>query len=73
MAKKSTYSDPVGYPESERKYRVDSALRTLTDAECIRKDKDLMRDVEKARKAKIDDLESIKVEVAHKTIGKGKK
>lgn len=57
-------------PERERKYRAEDALRTLTEAEKIRKDKPLMRDVEKARKAKISELDSIQCEVAPKTIGR---
>lgn len=56
--------------ESERKWRAEDALRTLGDAERIKKDKPLMGDVEKARKAKIKDLESIAVEVSPRTIGK---
>lgn len=59
-------------PERERKWRAEDGLRTLTDAERIRKDKALMADIEKARKAKMADLESIKCEVSPRTIGRGK-
>lgn len=54
----------------ERKWRAEDALRTLSDAERVKKDKALMADVEKARQAKMRDLESIKVEVSPRTIGK---
>lgn len=53
---------------SERKWRAEDALRTLTEAERVKKDPKLMADVEKARKAKIADLASIKVETSEKTI-----
>jgi len=56
--------------ERERKWRAEDALRTLSEAERIKKDKSLMGDVEKARKAKIKDLESICVETSPRTIGK---
>jgi len=62
----------MGDPERERKYRAEDALRTLGDAEKIRKDKALMRDVDKARKAKMDELASIPCEVSEKTIGRKK-
>lgn len=58
--------------EIQRKYRAEDALRTLGDAEKIRKDKSLMRDVEKARKAKMDELASIPCETSEKTIGRKK-
>lgn len=57
----------------ERKWRAEDALRTLSEAERVKKDKPLMADVEKARQAKMRDLESIKVETAPSTIGKGAK
>jgi hypothetical protein len=56
--------------ERERKWRAEDALRTLSEAERIKQDKSLMGDVEKARKAKIKDLESICVETSPRTIGK---
>lgn len=54
----------------ERKYRAEDALRTLGDAERIRSDKALMGDVDKARKARIKELEGIKVETSPQTMGK---
>ena len=38
------------YAERERKYRAEDAIRTLTRAEEIRKDKGLMRDVKSEAK-----------------------
>lgn len=58
--------------ERERKYRAEDGLRTLAEAERIRKDKALMGDIEKARKQKMADLESIKCEVSPRTIGRKK-
>lgn len=54
----------------ERKWRAEDALRTLTEAERVKKDKALMKDVEKARAEKMRDLECIKVETAPQTMGK---
>jgi hypothetical protein len=54
--------------ERERKWRAEDGLRTLTDAERIKRDRGLMKDIEKARKAKMADLASIKCEVSPKTI-----
>lgn len=58
--------------EQERKWRAEDALRTLADAEKVKRDPKLMADVEKARKAKIADLNSIKVETSQQTIKGGK-
>lgn len=57
-------------PERERKWRAEDALRTLMEADKVRKDKPLMRDVEKARNAKIAELDCVKVETSPKTIGR---
>jgi len=54
----------------ERKWRAEDALRTLTEAERVKKDKALMKDVEKARAEKMRDLECIKVETSPQTMGK---
>jgi len=56
--------------ERERKWRAEDGLRTLTEAERIRGDKALMGDIEKARKARMKELESIKCEVSPRTMGK---
>lgn len=53
---------------NERKWRAEHALRTLTEAERVKKDPALMKEVEKARKAKMADLASIKVETSKNTI-----
>jgi hypothetical protein len=68
-AKLSGSPETSGVNEAqERKWRAEDALRTLAEAERVKKDPALMGDVEKARKAKMADLASIKVEVAPKTI-----
>jgi hypothetical protein len=54
--------------ERERKYRAEDGLRTLAEAEKVKRDPKLMADIEKARKAKMADLASIKCEVSPKTI-----
>lgn len=54
--------------DQERKWRAEDGLRTLTEAEKVKRDPKLMADIEKARKAKMADLASIQVEVAPKTI-----
>jgi hypothetical protein len=43
-------TESKGYEERERKYRAESALRTLAEAEEIRKNKELMRDVKQCAK-----------------------
>jgi len=57
-------------PERERKWRAEDGLRTLTEAERIRGDKSLMGDIEKARKAKMKELDSIQCDVSPRTMGK---
>ena len=54
--------------ERERKWRAEDGLRTLAEAEKVKRDPALMKDIEKARKAKMVDLASIKCEVSPKTI-----
>lgn len=56
--------------ERERKWRAEDALRTLTEAEKVKKDKALMKDVEKVRNEKMRDLECITVETSPQTMGK---
>lgn len=65
---KSKKSAAVNTPYSDKDWRAEDALRTLTMAEEIRADKSLMKEVEEARKRKLRELESIKVETAPKTI-----
>ena len=69
MAKaKKTSAPSIGYPEEDKKYRAEDALRTLTRAEEIRGDKSLMKDVESCRQDKMRELAAIKVETAPRTI-----
>lgn len=65
MAKKST---AAAYPDEDKKWRAEDALRTLTRAEEIRGDKALMKDVERCRQEKMRELAAIKVETAPRTI-----
>lgn len=67
-AAKSTADMPSSYAEEDKKYKVEDALRTLTRAEEIRSDRDLMKDVEACRQDKMRQLANIKVEVSPKTI-----
>lgn len=69
-AKKSKPMAPVveTATESDRNWRAEDALGTLTRAEEIRRDSKLMTEVEKARKEKIAELSRVKVEVSPKTI-----
>ena len=67
MAKKST-SAAVGYPEEDKKWRAEDALRTLKRAEEIKRDQSLMKDVEKCRREEMRALADIKVETAPKTM-----
>lgn len=75
MMVKKTTSKSMDYPSTampdkaqERKWQAEDALRTLTRAEEIRSDRDLMGDVEKCRREKMRELAAIKVETAPKTI-----
>lgn len=54
--------------DDERKWRAEDGLRTLAEAEKVKRDPNLMADIEKARKAKMADLASIKCETAPMTI-----
>lgn len=63
MAKKAE-----AYPDDDKKWRAEDALRTLTRAEEIRGDQSLMKDVERCRQEKMRELAAIKVETAPKTI-----
>lgn len=73
-ASKSTAmcDSPMVDKDQERKWQAEDALRTLTRAEEVRGDMDLMKDVEKMRREKMRELASIKVEVAPKTIKSAK-
>lgn len=49
----------AGYPEREREYEVKDALRTLTRADEIKRDKSLMRDVKTEAKKQIKTVGSV--------------
>jgi len=65
MARKTT---AAAYPDDDKKWRAEDALRTLTRAEEIRGDKALMKDVERCRQEKMRELAQIKVETAPQTM-----
>lgn len=67
MAKKKA-EVAEAYPDEDKKWRAEDALRTLTRAEEIRGDKSLMKDVERCRQEKMRELAAIKVETAPRTI-----
>lgn len=68
MAKSKAAKSSPAYPEEDKKWRAEDALRTLTRAEEIRGDKALMKDVEACRQEKMRELANIKVETSQRTI-----
>jgi hypothetical protein len=68
VAKSKDKGPVVESSDNERKWRAEDGLRTLAEAEKVKRDPKLMADIEKARKEKIADLASIKCETAPMTI-----